>query len=153
MPNIGKCWALKGVKSLSKVKPGYKNFYVYSSVSSFTGEIFSLMLPWANTEMMNKYLEEFGKTYLSKKLIMILDQAGWHRSKDLKVPQNIELLYLPPYSPELNPVERLWCWLRRHVCRNRMFESENTLMDELVSAFNDFSKEQIKILCKCNYLL
>ena len=83
MPHIGKCWAQKGGKPSSKVKPGYKNFYIYSSVSSYTGEAFSLILPWANTEMMNNFLVEFGKKYSTKKLIMILDRAGWHRSKNL----------------------------------------------------------------------
>jgi len=153
MPHIGKCWALKGKKTSSKVKPGYKNFYIYSSVSPHTGNAFSLILPWANTEMMNYYLSEFRKKYSTKKLIMILDQAGWHKSKDLKVPLNIELLHLPPYSPELNPVERLWLWLRKHVCRNRMFESEEALMDELSLVLHELSNEQLKTLCKCSYLL
>lgn len=149
MPYIGKCWSLKGVKPFSKVKPGYKNFYIYSSVSSHTGEAFSL----ANTEMMNQYLAEFGKHYSTKKLFMVLDQAGWHKSKDLKVPRNIELIYLPPYSPELNPVERLWLWLRRHVCKNKVFESIEFLMDELSLVLQNITKEKINTLCKCNYLL
>lgn len=153
MPYIGKFWALKGIKPFSKVKPGYKNFYIYSSVSSHTGETFSLILPWANTEMMNKYLTEFGKYYSTKKLLVILDQAGWHKSKDLVVPQNIELMYLPPYSPELNPVERLWLWLRRHVCKNRVFESIEFLMDELELVLQNMTKEKLSTLCKCNYLL
>jgi len=153
MSYIGKYWALKGVKPFSKVKPGYKNFYVYSSVSSHTGEAFSLILPWVNTEMMNKYLTEFGKYYSKKKLFVILDQAGWHKAKDLEVPQNIKLIYLPPYSPELNPVERLWLWLRRHVCKNRIFDSVELLMDELSFVLQNMTKAKISTLCKCNYLL
>ncbi|MBU1626470.1 transposase [bacterium] len=100
--------------------------------------------------MMNKYLSEFGKHYSTKKLFVISDQAGWHKSIDLEVPQNIELLYLPPYSPELNPEERLWLWLRRHVCKNRVVES---LMDELSFALQNMTKEKISALCKCSYLL
>ena len=153
MPNIGKCWALKGEKPYSEVKPSYKNFYVYASVSPFTGESFSLILPWANTEMMNIYFDKINEKYRHKRLIMIMDQAGWHKSKDLKIPNNIKLVYLPPYSPELNPAERLWLWLRKHVCRNRMFESEESLMDELESSLHDMTKEQVRTLCKCSYLL
>jgi transposase len=108
MSSLKRLWSEKGKSCEVKVKQGYKNFYVYTSVDIRNGESFSLLLPEVNTKMMNLYLEELSKEYKDKKILLIMDQAGWHKSKKLKVPENIEIEYQPPYSPELNPVERLW---------------------------------------------
>ena len=152
-PTLGHCWSLRGLKKTVKIKPGYKNFYLYTSVSPNIGEHFTLFLPWTNTKIMNLYLKKLHKAFPTKKIFMIMDQAGWHKSKDLCKPKNIRFIYLPPYSPELNPVEKLWAWLRKHVCRNRLFESLNHLMDEIESALNKLLKTDYAKLCNCNYLL
>ena len=110
------------------------------------------MLPWVNTEMMNLYLAEFSRAYRDYVVLLIMDCAGWHTAKRLEIPPNICIDYLPPYSPELNPVERLWRWLRRHICRNRLFASEDELMDSLTKALNSFSSPFLASLCKCNYM-
>ncbi|MFH1540011.1 MAG: transposase [bacterium] len=98
------------------IPPGYKNFYIYSGASPHTGKSFHWLLPWVNTEMMTFYLEKFSLEYSSEKVLLIMDQAGWHDSHHLKRPCNVSVEFLPPYSPELNPVEKLWQWLRMHVC-------------------------------------
>ena len=152
-PNLGRCWGLKGKRMNTKVKPGYRNFYLYSSISPFTGDSFSLMLPWVNSEIMSFYLKELSSEFKGKKIMLILDQAGWHRSKLLYKKDNVELVFLPPYSPELNPVEKLWQRLRRQVCRNKSFESEDELMDELTINLNNMGKLDYLNLCKSNYLL
>ena len=85
---------------------------MYSAVAPSTGDSFSLILPEVNTQMMNIFLTHFQKHIENKKIVLIMDRAGWHCSKKLKIPSQIELIYMPPYSPELNPVERLWKWLR-----------------------------------------
>ena len=148
----GRIWAEKGKTPITYVKPGYENFYTYAGVSPLTGEDFILFLPEVNTEMMNLYLEKFSECYPEEKILLILDCAGWHRSKALKVPKNIELLYLPPYTPELNPVEKLWLWFRRHVCRNRIFETLEELMEELEKFICSLSPELLLRLCRVNYL-
>ena len=68
-------------------------------------------MPEVNTECMNIFLENMSKYLSNQTSIIVMDRASWHRSKDLKVPSNIKIILLPPYSPELNPVERLW----RHI--------------------------------------
>ncbi len=80
--------------------------------------------------MMNLYLAEMSAAFPDKKIMLIWDQAGWHKANSLKVPENI-ILTLPPYSPVLNPVEKLWQWLKKHVCRNRLFAYLDDLMDTL----------------------
>jgi len=151
-PVMARFWAKRGERIVVKSKPGYTNFYSYSSVSPHAGDSFSLLLPWVNTDMMNLYLAELSKAYPQKEIILVMDQAGWHKSKTLKIPENMSIIYLPPYSPELNPVERLWQWLKRHVCRNRYFESVKSLANEICRYLGNLSKLDAKKLCRCSYL-
>jgi transposase len=151
-PTLGRCWARKGVRVSAAVNPSYKNFYVYSSVSPSTGEPFHLFLPNVNTEMMNIYIREMAAAYAESEIMLVMDQAGWHKSKKLEVPQNIHFHLLPPYSPELNPVEKLWQWLKRHICRNRLFSSEDELMDALAIELSELEPHRLKNLCHCSYL-
>jgi transposase len=102
---LAKIWALAGQPLQVKVKQAYQNFYIYGAVEPKTGENFSLFLPWVNTEMMNLYLEQMSLAYENEDIVIIMDQAGRHKSKELVIPENIKFIYLPPYSPELNPID------------------------------------------------
>jgi len=92
---LSKIWALAGNPLQIKVKQAYQNFYIYGAVEPKTGEHFSLFLPWVNTEMMNLYLEQMSLAYKNEETVIIMDQAGWHKSKDIVVPNNI--LIFPSY--------------------------------------------------------
>jgi transposase len=70
------------------------------------------VLPYVNTGCLNLFLSEMSKNLGSLEIILVMDGAGWHKSKDLNVPWNIQIIYLPPYCPELNPVERLWNYIK-----------------------------------------
>ena len=153
MPVVGKCWSRKGARPVTIVRPGYENFYVYSAVNPASGEDVSLFLPWINTEMMNIFLETLGAALGDRKCLLVLDQAGWHNSKDLQIPKNIKLIFLPPYSPELNPVERLWQWLKRHSLRNRYYQNLEKVMDAVQICMQGATASFLKSLCQCNYLL
>jgi transposase len=135
-----------------KVKQAYQNFYIYGAVEPKTGENFSLFLPWVNTEMMNLYLEQMSLAYENEEIILIMDQAGWHKSKELVVPDNIELIFLPPYSPELNPIERLWKYTKTNFIHNRVFTSLKQMMEQMVGVFANLTNETIVSLCRCTYL-
>ena len=102
---------------------------------------------------MNLYLAEMSAAFPDKQIMLIWDQAGWHKSKSLKVPENISLKSLPPYSPELNPVEKLWQWLKKHVCRNCLFTFMDDLMDRLTESLATFTPTRLMELCLCSYLL
>jgi putative transposase len=117
-----------------------------------TGEDFTLSLPYVNTKTMNRFLEEFG-TYLNgRKCILVMDQAGWHCSKELQVPPSVDIVHLPPYSPELNPVERLWDWLKRNAIRNRFFDALVEVMDAVDDQVRLFTPELLRSMCVCEYL-
>ena len=92
------------------------------------------------------------KSLDGKEIIMIMDRAGWHRSKDLIVPRNIEIWFLPPYSPELNPVERLWKVIKRNTQHNRLYESIEELEKEVIDYFEMLTPEVLKQLCACSYI-
>lgn len=150
---LTRMWARRGTYVTIKIKDGYKSFYVYSAVSPLSGKDFSLFLPEVSTEMMNIYLREMSKMYSDKKIMIIMDRAGWHKSKKLKTPNNITLLFLPPYSPQLNPVEKLWRWIRKEATHNKMFTSLGNLMDAIQKAFLELTTLKLVDLCQCSYLL
>ncbi|MBW6513275.1 MAG: IS630 family transposase, partial [Candidatus Syntrophosphaera sp.] len=145
-------WALSGKPLQIKVKQAYQNFYIYGAVEPKTGENFSLFLPWVNTEMMNLYLEQMSLAYESEEIVIIMDQAGWHKSRELVVPSNIEIIYLPPYSPELNPIERLWKYLKTNFIHNRLFDSLKQMMDQMVCVFEALDDDTVASLSHCSYL-
>lgn len=84
-------------------------------------------------------------------VVLVLDQAGWHKAKNLIVPQNITLLYLPAYSPELNPIERLWAYLKSHYLSNRIYENYRHLFEATGMAWNNISSEQFKTICNVSW--
>jgi len=149
---IKRIWGIKGEKLTVRVKQGYKNFYIYSSVSPFDGESCTLFLPEVNVKMMEIYLKELSEKYCDKETLLIMDQAGWHRSEKLKVPWNIKLMFLPPYSPELNPIEKLWWWIRKEVTHNKIFKTLDDQMDAIEKEFKKLTKNDFSRLCNCTYL-
>jgi transposase len=145
-------WAKRGIPLSQRVQQGYQNFYLYSCVSPFSGESFTLFLPEVNTDMMNIFFEELAKEYPDREIRIVMDQAGWHKAKDLMYSNNIAPVYLPSYSPELNPIERLWQWLRKEVTHNELFETLEDMMDALEQEFLKLTPERLAQLCHCSYL-
>ncbi len=118
-----------------------------------TGESSALITPTVNTDYMNEHLrfisEQVGP---NRHIVLVLDQAGWHVSKSLKVPNNITLLHLPPYSPELNGIERLWAYLKNHYLSNRIFADHNALWDDCVAAWNRLNPQRLASICHTDWV-
>ena len=108
--------------------------YAYAAVDVQSGALDTLILPHVNTDGMQVFLDEVARRHASERIVMVLDGAGLHRSMALRVPANMHLLPLPPYAPELNPVEHLWDELREKHFHNRVFDSLDALEDHLVTA-------------------
>ena len=142
-------WFKKGSRTPVKVKLGFKNFYLYSSVNPKDGENFTLLLPFVNTDCMNSYLNELSKA-INKNIILIVDGAGWHKSKNLIIPNNIQIVLLPPYCPELNPVERLWRYIKDNTIKNKVFETLSLLEDEVCGFVAKLTKDIVKNICRCD---
>ena len=124
--------------------------YTYSALSPQTGDCFSMISPFCNTDAMNEFLQLLSSQYPNYRIILILDKAGWHISQSLKMADNIKMLHLNPYSPEQNPVELLWREIRRKYFHNKIFNSlddvENTLLQALLNYHTH--KEDVKKLSK-----
>jgi transposase len=99
---------------------------------------------------MQAYLDEFAKS-IKKDVILVMDNAAWHKA--LVVPKNIEIVYLPPYSPELNPVERLWKYMKDKLLKNKVYQNLKDLEQETFQFVKDLSGEAISSICRCNYIL
>lgn len=103
-------------------------------------------MPCANTAAMNVHLETIAKEVTADAhAVVVLDQAGWHTAKDLSIPANLTLLPLPPRSPELNPVENVWAYLRKTKLANRSFGTLDHLMDACCAAWNALVDEPGRI--------
>lgn len=145
-------WFAKGTRPRVEIKLGYKNFYLYGAVEHNTGHNFSLIMPNVDTKCMNVYLAELSKEFKEDKIALIMDQAGWHKAKELIIPDNIRILYLPPYSPELNPVERLWLHIKQNVLNNRMYDTLEGLEFSLCRFIRSLSDLTVQSICNANYL-
>lgn len=145
-------WAQEGSACTGKIRQNYQNFYAYSAVAPSEGDGFHLLLPFVNTEMMQIYLDELCQSLGEKEIVLIMDQAGWHKSKDLVVPKNVDIWFLPPYSPELNPVERLWKMIKINTIHNRLYDSLKQLEKAVIDYFDTITPEVLRQLCACSYI-
>ena len=131
----------------------YEWVYLYSAVHPVTGESCALVLPWANTEMMQMHLDAISRQIgPDRHGVLVLDNAGWHTTDRLDMPSNVTLLRLPAYTPELNVVERLWHWIKSHAFSNRVYPDYKTLVDAVCGMWQDLRPERIQTVCNCSWL-
>jgi len=124
--------------------------YLFGAVCPSRGKAAALIMPICNTAAMNHHLCEISSQVAADAhAVVILDRASWHNSHGLVLPSNITLLALPPYSPELNPVERIWHYLRSHWLANSIFPSLADIMDACETAWNRFAADHALIRSLC----
>jgi len=128
-----RCWAPKGVRPTVSAQIVREYEYAYAAVSPHDGVLDTLVLPTANTEAMNVFLAEVAQRHADEWILLVLDGAGWHKAKRLFVPPNMRLVPLPPWSPQLNPVEHVWDEVREKYFANRRFVSLDQLEEQLVA--------------------
>jgi transposase len=114
-------------------------------VSPHDGTLDSLLLPAVHAEAMSLFLAEVSQRHPGEFILMVLDGAGWHRAKRLQVPANMRLLFLPPWSPQLNPVEHLWDEVREKWFANRVFASMNTVEEQLLTALKTWEEDAPRV--------
>lgn len=101
---------------------------------------------------MNIFLEEFSKFIKDKKVVIVMDGAGWHKSDKLKYPKNIRIIIQPPYSPELNPIEKLWQYIKDHTIKNRIYKTLKELENAVCRFIRTLNSEIIKSVCGVSYV-
>lgn len=146
-------WAECGSRPTAVKQTEYEWVHLFAAVNPKTGQSSAMLAPYMNTQYMNAHLK-----FISQEVgdaahaVLVLDGAGWHVAKALKVPGNITLLTLPPYSPELNPIERVWSYLRSHYLSNRVYRDYDELFDETATAWNRLDEPTLKSITATEWI-
>ena len=141
-------WAETGSRPEAVRQTEYEWVYLYAAVNPATGASSAMLAPTVNTAYMNAHLRFIsGQVAPGGHAVLVLDRAGWHVAKALAVPANVTLLHLPPYSPKLNPVERVWAFMRGHFLSNRAYKDYDELFDVTGDAWNKLNEQRLKSIC------
>jgi len=152
---ITRVWAPKGSRPRAVRQNGREWLYVLMAVCAATGEASALIMPELNTAVINLFLEQLSHDLpAGVHAVLIWDGAGFHTGNDLVVPGNLSLIRLPPYSPELNPVENLWHYLRSHHWSNREYKGYAGLQEEAIRSVRAVCQdvERLKTICNADYV-
>lgn len=151
---ISAIWAEKGSSPRIQKQIGFKNAYIFGAVNPNNGNSAGLVFSNCDSEMMNYHLSLIGSVVPAQShAILILDQAGFHsKCKALDLPMNLSLLNLPPYSPELNPMELLWLYIKSHYLKNRLLKKDEDLLELGCELWNRLTPEIIKSVANVSYL-
>lgn len=145
-------WVKKGSKPVNGRASEHIRFSAIGSINPISGELFSLVVAGVDTAVFQVYLDQFHIATEGRELVLILDNASWHKTKNLNW-HNITPLYLPPYSPDYNPIENLWRFIKINHFSNWYAKTVDELIDKICSAFNSLTKEQIQNTTNHQYLL
>lgn len=143
------CWCPQGTRPTVPCHHIREYRYAYGAVEPVTGESFFLVMPYCNTDCMNIFLEKLSVEYADDVILLVVDGASWHRANWLKVPPNIELFFLPPYTPEMNPIEQIWKELRKRGFCNELFNSLEDVVCRLCEVIKNLLPSDVKsITCR-----
>jgi hypothetical protein len=139
-------WAKKGTRPRQPKDQRYANAYVFGAICPARDTGTALVLPLADTWAMQQHLNKISQCVTpGAHAVLTLDKAGWHTTRRLQVPGNITLLHLPPASPELNPTENIWQYLRQSYLSNRVFGDYDAVVEASSSAWNKLINEAGRI--------
>ena len=130
MTHIGRCITAKGVKPIVRYRHAFKNTYLYGAFSPIDGDSFVSEIQGTTSEIFYKYIHQLSLHRPHEFKIVVIDNAGFHSLKHYKLPENIRFIRIPPYSPELNPCEKIWAVIKQKY-KNRVFETMGQLKDWL----------------------
>lgn len=147
------CWCEKGVRPSVSCHHIREYRYAYGAVEPLTGESCFLVMPYCNTDCMNVFLEQLSVKFPRDKIILACDGAAWHKSHSLIIPKNIKIIFIPPYTPEMNPIEQIWKEIRKLGFKNEAFLTLNKVVDRLCVSINSLSQETIKSITGRKWIL
>lgn len=149
---LSRIWSPKGTRPPIIKQNKFESAYITTAVNPMSGHSCSIVTSCMDTYVMNAFFYELAaKKKPDQLFVVILDQASWHRSKKLIVPEGIELLLLPPYSPELNPVENLWQYVKANYLSARVYKDMEEIIKIGCRAMKALSPARIKSICYRDY--
>jgi hypothetical protein len=144
---ITRRWAKRGTRPVAPRDQRTKSAYIFGAICPARGVGAGLVLPHCDTYAMQSHLDEISSQVTpGAHAVLLLDQAGWHTTGKLNIPPNITLLSLPPRSPELNPVENVWQFMRENWLSNRVFQSYKQIIDLCCEAWNKLVDQPWRIM-------
>jgi hypothetical protein len=147
-------WAERGSRPTAPKQVGYANVHVLTAVCPASGRAEGLIAGRLDAAVAQLFLDQLSATIpAGVHVALVWDGAGWHTAGSLRVPANLTLIPLPAYSPELNPVERLWHYLREHHWSNRVYRDIEALEEAAVAGWRAvcLQPETVKTVCRCEY--
>ena len=149
--SLSRMWAIKGTRPRVVRQQQFKYTYIFGAVCPARDEAVGLILPYANIDTMLIHLEHISAQIpRGRHAILVLDQAGWHTTKKINQFDNITFVPLPPYSPELNPIEQVWEQLKDRELSNRCFKDEEDIVNCCCCAWNNFTNEKRAVQKMCS---
>lgn len=134
---LTRIWARRGTRPRAPHDQRRTSAYIFGAVCPQRGTGAAVVVPHANTDSMNRHLEEIAHCVTpGAHAVVLLDRAGWHVAKDLDIPENITLFPIPPYSPELNPVENIWEFLRQNKLAIQVWDDYESIVTSSCDAWN-----------------
>ena len=146
-----RCWAPPGVRPLVGAHLVRQYTYAFAALSPHDGVLDSLILPVVNAQTMSMFLDEVATRHPTEFILMVLDGAGWHQAADLAIPDNMRLVRLPPYSPELNPAEHLWEEVREKWFPNLVFRDLDGVEDVLEDALRTLENDPARVAGRAGF--
>lgn len=145
-------WYERGVRPAGTIDQRHASAWIFVAVRPGTDQAFALVLTEVGTAAMQAFLDRFAATLPEPvHAALLLDGAGWHIAGHLAVPNNVSLVFLPPYAPELNPVERVWLYLRERFLSLCLFPDLNAIIDGCCQAWNQLTNETGRIASLTDY--
>jgi transposase len=141
-----------GVQPLATVTHTFANFYLYGAVAPTTGESFFLELPWLNTSAFQLWLDHFAGAFPDSFNLLVLDNGAFHKAQAVQWPANVAAVFLPPYSPELNPIERLWRDLKDKLAAG-VFQPLDALSEAVGRILQSYSQAALQSLTGYAYFV
>lgn len=147
----GKALTARAVKPICPFQQVFQSTYLFGAFSPLDGSRFMLELPHCNAANFQIFLDEFSKDDPLELKVIILDNGAFHKAKALVIPDNVILIFLPPYSPELNPAEKIWAKFKRDFT-NRLFKTMDSLKDYVCSLALELTKKEVISITAFQYI-
>ena len=141
---MSSCWAPQGIRPSIPSHDMREYRYCYGAVDAQTGDSFFLIAGGCNTEWTNEFLRQVSQAYPDDYILLVMDNAIWHKSSTLEIPSNIELAFIPPYTPEMNPIEQVWKEIRKRGFKNKAFQTLEAVIDKLQEVILGLEKNVLK---------
>ncbi|QFU24040.1 IS630 family transposase [Shewanella sp. YLB-09] len=143
-------WARKGTRPRAVRQQQFEYVHFFGAVCPETGETEAIIAPYLSKDIMRQHLSLIAKrTKPGRHAVVVMDGAGWHTNDIADEFINLSIIKLPPYSPELNPVEQVWSWLRQRHLANRSFKGYEDIVDACSIAWNSFISDTKRVMSLC----